>query len=363
MYCVKAMYEIDIHTKKVRIVCADEPYLNYYSYTFKGLCCLECKAEVFLRDGHDKRRHFAHHPAVTASEQKCSLRISSHSKKWSSLTSEGKGQRRALFQEYFLNMIKSSDKNFDNNIHMVQDIISSNFLNIFITNCCNYFYDNKNNLIEECHSIEESQDSNDFIWKKIITAEAIDYLSIDSSKNLLKTLIYYSIYKYCNTVYGNWDSWLSNSKPNNIIYNLKEILLKTNWIYTLSSAYKNSIPQKPNIEIDNSCLQYFVEQKNSQEFYFGYNPVKLKLTGSSINLQLNTRASKRRLTTIAQITGCSVQNDVLIIMYTLLDDTDFIKNNNLHNKCLEISKNIEGFLISALKTSILNKKIEILQVK
>jgi hypothetical protein len=351
MYCVKAMYEIDIHTKKVRIVCADERYLDYYSYTFKGLCCIECKAEVFLRDGYEKRRHFAHYPAVTPSEQKCSLRIASHANKWSNLTSEGKGQRRELFQEYFLNMIKSPDRNFDNNIQIVQDRVSSDVLNFLIKNCCNYFYDNKNNLIEECHSIEESEDRNDSIWKKIIIAEAIDYLSIDSSKFMLETLITYSIYKYCNAIPGNWDYSINNSKPNDIFYKLKEILINTNWSYTLYSAY-NNIPKKPNLEIDHSPLQYFVNQKNSQPFNFSYIPVKLKLTGSLINLQLNRRDSKRRLTTIAQITGCSVQNDELIIMYALLDDTDFIKRHNLGSRCSEICKNIEDFLISALKTNL-----------
>ncbi|WP_392535397.1 hypothetical protein [Nostoc sp. C117] len=346
------MYEIDIHTNKVRIVCADERYLNYYSYTFKGLCCIECKGEVFLRDGYEKRRHFAHYPAVTPSEQKCSLRIAGHANKWSSLTSEGKSQRRALFQEYFLNMIKSTDINFDNNIQMVQDRVSSDFLNLFIRNSCNYFYNNKNNLIEECSSIEEREDSKDSIWKKIITAEAIDYLSIDSSKFILETLINYSIYKYCNTVAWNWDYWLNNSKPNDIFYPLKEILINTNWSYTLYSAHKNSIPKKPKLEIHNDPLQYFVNQKSSHQFNFSYIPVTLKLTGSLINLQLNRRDSKRRLTTIAKITGCSVQNDVLIIMYTLLDDTDFINRNNLRSKCSEICKNIEDFLISALKTDL-----------
>jgi hypothetical protein len=162
MYFAKAMYEIDIHTQKTRIVCADEEYLNYNSYYFKGLRCLECNAEVFLRAGYDKRIHFAHYPAVNPVERKCSLRITANnSKAWKSLTSEGKGQRKVLFQEYFINMVKNQDKDFDNNIQIVKDRLPSSFLDDFVGNCCTYFYTIKNSLIEDCQIIEKSENSND----------------------------------------------------------------------------------------------------------------------------------------------------------------------------------------------------------
>ncbi len=129
MFYAKSMY------RGGEIVCADDEDISYSSYIQDGICCLECNEDVTLKGGSEKRTYFAHHKAIRSSQ--CVLRVSVNgdSKIWSGFNPEGKSQRRELFQEYFLNMIKTQDKDWDNNIQILKSTISSTTLINIKYNC------------------------------------------------------------------------------------------------------------------------------------------------------------------------------------------------------------------------------------
>ncbi|MHC5730652.1 MAG: hypothetical protein ACYTXY_42405, partial [Nostoc sp.] len=132
---------------------------------------------------------------VGSTPSTCLLRVRGYSDSWSELTVESKGQRRQLFQEYFIRIIKKNlDTNFDDYIQRVKNIIPINKLGEIVKKCSEYFYDNKKSLITECHSLALKNYKQTLGLQYLIASEAIEYLSIFSSQELLEQLIYYSIY-------------------------------------------------------------------------------------------------------------------------------------------------------------------------
>lgn len=122
MFYAKSMY------RGGEIVYADDENISYSSYIQNGICCLECNEDVILKGGSEKRTHFAHHKAIHDSQCVLRVNVDGGSKIWSGFNPEGKSQRRELFQEHFLKMIKSQDKDWDNNIKILKSTISSTTL-------------------------------------------------------------------------------------------------------------------------------------------------------------------------------------------------------------------------------------------
>ncbi|PPJ62364.1 hypothetical protein [Cuspidothrix issatschenkoi] len=292
MFYAKAMYQ-----GSEIPVCAEDKNIDYYSYRLLGLRCIVCGEEVQFRKGYVNRPHFAHFKDIGINPNKCELRVIGYSSSWSSLTSEGKGQRRKLFQEHFINIIKRQDSSFDHNIQILKSQLSSNSLKE-ITNKCRICFDSKKeDLIRECRQFNTGvNDSNNWIHG-LIASEAIDYLSIPTSIYPLEVLLHYSIYIACNqSKSNNWNIFISTIEPNTICQILKEVIVKTNWLIAFGNLYKN----KTGIYSENSILNYhtndFINEKlaKSVEKYISLhgNQLKrgiskgigLKLEGLNINL-------------------------------------------------------------------------------
>jgi hypothetical protein len=224
MYCAKSMYQGG------RIVCADDA--DYSSYSDLGLRCLECGEEVHLKRGDYKKPHFAHFKATSSS--RCSLRLTGYSQGSSGLTPEDKKQRRELFQKYFLNIIERSDENFYQKIQVVKEKINTQKLNNFTEACCNHFSDNSSQLVTECQIFPSKAYDQNLLLEILIAGEAIDYLSLSSSRILLEPLVHYSLDKFCITITDNWDNYVTQIQPNQIIQQIKDILINVSWLSILS---------------------------------------------------------------------------------------------------------------------------------
>jgi hypothetical protein len=330
MFYAKAMYlgsEIP--------VCAEDKDIDYYSYRFLGLRCIVCGEEVQFRKGYVNRPHFAHFKETGINQNKCELRVIGYSSSWSSLTSEGKGQRRKLFQEHFINIIKRQDISFDNNIQILKSQLSSNSLKEITDKCRICFDSKKEDLIRECRQFNTGvNDSNNWIHG-LIASEAIDYLSIPTSRYPLEVLLHYSIYIACNqSKSNNWNIFISTVQPHSICQILKEVIIKTNWLIAFGNLYKNktvislqnSTPNYHKNDVINEKLAQSVEKYISldgNDLKRGISKIRLKLQGLNINLFTlkvvanlvggNPREAYRYDKTIAQIIDVDEKMDQIYI--------------------------------------------------
>lgn len=341
MFYAKAMYrggEI--------IVSADED-LNYYSYVSLGLRCIICGEEVNLRRGSVRNPHFAHFIDVGSSASNCPLRVRGSSDSWSELTVESKGQRRKIFQEYFINIIKKIDNNFDDYIQRVKNIISVNKLKVIFNKCSECFYENNKILITECRSLAFKNYNQNLGLQYLIASEAIEYLSILSSQQLLEQLIYYSIYLcYNESSLSDVNSLISKSAYSKITQTIKEIILETHWLTNLE-YFSQKIKvisgdySKPKLQ-DNQLLRHILK---SIETYFDTSNDALIITykrfttfklrfDDKININLYTmrivarvgtqeKESYKYFKTIANISNIDIiHNQEIIITWRLIYDKD-----------------------------------------
>ncbi|MFB2982503.1 competence protein CoiA family protein [Microseira sp. BLCC-F43] len=95
-----------------KVIYANDERLNNQSYKRWGLYCPECGEEVHLRHGSIREPYFAHFKKITDAE--CSMRVSingNNEARWTELEI-GRGQRRELFQQHFLNLVASNEHDF-----------------------------------------------------------------------------------------------------------------------------------------------------------------------------------------------------------------------------------------------------------
>ncbi|MEH2315755.1 competence protein CoiA family protein [Nostoc sp.] len=338
MFYAKAMYR-----GGETIVAAD--HLSYSSYTQLGLRCIACGEEVCLRKGIVKSRHFAHFMDVGSSPSNCPLRVRGFSDSWSELTVESKGQRRHLFQEYFLSIIKKLNTNFVSYIQRLTTIISINKLELIVKKFSECFCINKTNLINEFRSLALKNSNQNLGMQFLIASEAIDYLSISSSQELLEQLIYYSIYLcYSESSLSAEDSLIYTISDNKIVETIKNIILETNWLSNFEyfsqkikvSSGEPSKPQSPvnplNRNISKSIETYFDINVDALIItYKKYTTVKLKF--DTINVKLYTmqilgrvgkeeKENYRYFKTLANITKVDIisNHQEIVITWRLIYD-------------------------------------------
>ena len=170
---------------------AEDERITYLSYSRLGLRCRYCGEPVFYKEGLYVKAHFSHFPAIAPDKyEQCLARQRSESNDTASRgpwwdIKNGRGQRLALFQEHFVEIIKSSIQNledeflteevgfeleFDELAGKTSAFIQENSqgLNRFIEFFC-----------EDLGGIEIE-----------ITSEALDYLTRRSSQPVLKLVLY-----------------------------------------------------------------------------------------------------------------------------------------------------------------------------
>ncbi|MBD2539010.1 hypothetical protein H6G60_09355 [Coleofasciculus sp. FACHB-SPT36] len=352
---------------------------DYLSYLHLGLRCLECGEEVHLKRGDKKRTHFAHFKAT--SDSQCSLRVTGYSEGWSSLSPEGRKQRRKLFQQYFMNMLVRSDERFYQKIKTIKKKIEHQKLNILTEACCNHFSANSSSLIIECRKFEPKNYNNNLLLQILITCEAIDYLSVPSSRRLLEQLVHYSLYKCCILTADNWNIYENQIKPLEISKKIKDILLNTAWLSIFSYQGKKCIDDittklpriKPNDEKDTEAKE--LTRLIQNYIYTGGEPstpfsleelrVKLHLQGLSIHLLDSRTSGYRKVATLGHLTSCHPEDvsQRAIIDWAFLDQDSIsakrIRNNYI-NSCQKLQIHIENFLKTKVK---INKSVNFNLIK
>lgn len=316
------------------IVCADDDKLDYSSYFSEGLCCLVCNEDVHLRAGYEKQRHFAHNKALDSSPS-CFLRVTNHSQTWSDFTSQGRGQRRKLFQKYFLDIIKSNKPDFELNIQFVKDRLSYQILKYFIDQCCQVFYEKADDLITDCHASPDRSYNANLVLQKLIAGEAISYLRVSSSRNLLEQLVYYSIYFCYNSSYYSWNTGVNNSKPIDICHQIKDTLISTSWlsVFDKDTSYEdnfNHTSEDNNDKIIPVIKQYIYPRgKSSEPFKIYEMAFKLQLKDLLVYLLDNNASRYKIITTIAQIQDYHKQesDEKIIIELKLLNNKQIIHDS------------------------------------
>lgn len=178
-----------------KVIYANDKRLNNNSYIEWGLYCPECGEEVHLRHGSIRVPYFAHFKQITDTE--CGLRVSiegNNEGRWTELEI-GRGQRRELFQQHFLALVASNDSSFYIKIAKVKDTINTDILVSLTKQVRNYLVKNAVEIIESSVQLYRNN-SNESKFKALhekIISEAIEYLCVESSLNVLEQLIYYCI--------------------------------------------------------------------------------------------------------------------------------------------------------------------------
>jgi len=175
---------------------------DFHSYKELLLRCHFCGQEVYLKKGSIRKPHFAHFSGTDPKQvEQCELRASSYGKN-TQINSfiKNRGQRLEIFQQHFLSLITLendkiiNDNNFNNWINYVK---SQNHQKInYITKACTEYFLTHQKRIKESYCIPLIKiNDNKILLKQRIALEAIDYLCVKSSLQLLEYVLHYSIYK------------------------------------------------------------------------------------------------------------------------------------------------------------------------
>ncbi|XWK86611.1 MAG: competence protein CoiA family protein [Phormidium sp.] len=223
-----------------KVISANDKRLNNNSYIEWGLYCPECGEEVHLRHGSIREPYFAHFKQIT--DTKCSLRVNidgNNEGRWTELET-GRGQRRALFQQHFLALVATNDCNFYIKIAKVKDTINSDILVFLTKEVRSYLVKNTVEIIESSVQLYRNK-SNESKFKALhekIISEAIEYLCVKSSLNVLQQLIYYCISFSEQVIKNDAGDGENTNIVIDLINKVTVVIANTDWtkeIFTLKS--------------------------------------------------------------------------------------------------------------------------------
>lgn len=288
-----------------------------------------------------------------------------------------------------MSIIKRQDTNFDGNVKMLKDKLSLNYnyLEEITNKCFKYFYINNHDLIRECRQFTTDSDNVNNLRVGLIASEAVDYLSILSSRHLLEQLLHYSIYLAYNQFNSNnWNTFVSTINPNNVCQILKEIILKTNWLLAFDCVSRNNaliVTKASTITYESSNLteeliksveKYMILNGNTLEFQHDKSTkFKLKLERLNINKYSLPVDPNKKFQPVAKITNIKTTPQKITITYEMIYDSkiDNIKyyeklNNDIRllfqeqqkDKDKEINFSLSNRAEFEEKERIRNQKIE-----
>lgn len=222
---------------------------DFYSYDNLKLRCYVCGEPVYLKKGGIRKPHFAHiHATSSRQVEECNLRISTYgnSTETSSLI-ENRGQRLEIFQQHFINMISVGEEKIVNDINFnnwIDSIKENNNLviNKIIKDCIQYFLTHRQ-LMENKHILPSSKiQGKQIILQEQIALEAIDYLCVKSSRELLEYLICYSICKlYEHEQYKLLKREFTTKDRDNICHFAINVIMLNSWIQAFENIEMNNI--------------------------------------------------------------------------------------------------------------------------
>ncbi|MBD2123608.1 hypothetical protein [Trichocoleus sp. FACHB-262] len=211
-----------------RIIYANQSLLKIvHTNTLKPRCAF-CGEPVFYKHGFKKIPHFSHYPDIpTRKLEECILRQKSDSYSYSGryLTSySGRGQRLKIFQKSLLDIFSEGNKDFKaineklNAESYYSDFgeLTYAFVRDLISNTETCILASK--IIYRDESIDRST------LREQILCEAVDYLTVLSSRSILKSIIQYNWYILSRK---NSDSTYSD-----IIHETCQSIAKAPWLET-----------------------------------------------------------------------------------------------------------------------------------
>jgi|GEM_PF-4823633 len=285
-----------------KVISANDENLNNQSYKELGLYCPECGEEVHLRDGYITEPYFAHFKQVA--DTQCSLRVKHSGNNlgsWIQLE-EGKDQRRLLFQQHFLNIITSNDLKFFEKIGLIVARIEPKLLESITQDCIKSFVLNNTKIIQETFIESGNSNINFDNLQDRIKIEAIKYLRVKSSSNILKQIFIYCIYDY--------DSLSENHFLNkNVITDALndkaiKLILSIDWIKEICTLKRQTILHKRQNKSYDSANKLYIKSM----------PYKLDIINSSCRLTSLTDLND------SFIVGCVLPNydkDLGIVTFSL----------------------------------------------
>ncbi len=216
------------------LIRADE--CDYYSYINLGLRCLACGEPVYLKKGCERKAHFAHFKGTYPKQvEECEFRASVYGNSTQIFNInfiEDKEQRLEIFQKCFLNIITKSDPDFYKKVTTVCAIIKPKNLEKTIKECSLWFRLNKKKCIKSWLRFQCKDKTNEvYVLQSKILDEAIDYLCVESSKELLEKLIYYGIYNSTSA---------QNFSKIDICYKIIKFIACADWIKEFSEIERKS---------------------------------------------------------------------------------------------------------------------------
>lgn len=175
-----------------KVIKASDPRITYSSYEKLGLRCLFCGEPVFYKNGAYRRAHFSHFPDINPQTlTECQERHSSiygnasPSSPWWHIAG-GKGQRFVLFQLYFIKFIKLVLENLEDDLLEGDGIGFEEEFRVFLDKTL-ILLKHRGNILSRI--IENDYSSRDPLEAQIVL-EAIDYLTIPTSKDLFGLILY-----------------------------------------------------------------------------------------------------------------------------------------------------------------------------
>ena len=237
----------------------DLDYADYINYGFR---CIVCGEEVFLRKGSERQPHFAHHRYSPNSSKRCSLRLNQFPSTTSALYIlnywASQSQRKEIYQKHLLDIISQSHPDFYQNSDKIKKTLSESEI---ITQC-KLFQNNKISLLKDIDIKKEYLQLQ--ITQKLATKEVIDYLTLSHTLDLLKSVTAYSISKV----------EINNNPLSYTPWQTKEILLNTDWLYSLVKIVDGSFSwlSKYKIKPEKLFEDDFKQSKPSslQKAFVGY---------------------------------------------------------------------------------------------
>lgn len=325
-----------------KVIYANDKRLNNNSYIEWGLYCPECGEEVHLRHGLIREPYFAHFKQITNTE--CSLRVTidgNNEGRWTELEI-GRGQRRELFQQYFLALVATNDCDFYMKIAKVKDTINSDILLSITKEVRNYLVKNTIEIIESSVQLYRNK-SNETKFKALnekIISEAIEYLCVESSLNVLQQLIYYCI-SFSEQVVKNDAGNVEN--PNiviDLINKVAVIIANTDWtkeIFTLKNhnlLRQNILPpvEETHDNPADSMLGYwYYTIETSKGKYLLYRLFQTSSNPYSVTIQnVGEKTSKSVISLTLMEDSIKVEKLVLGEKADKLPNKYVFKKNGLH---------------------------------
>ncbi|QLE49135.1 hypothetical protein FD724_14170 [Nostoc sp. C057] len=195
---------------------------------------------VRLKKGEYRKPHFAHFRGTDPKQvEQCELRASSYGNKTEiSSFIQDRGQRLEIFQQHFISMISVGEEKIveDVEFHNWIDSIkrdNNQAINKVSKDCIEYFLTHQTEMEISCVYLTEDQP----LLQQQIALEAIDYLCVKSSLQLLQYLVHYSMYKlYEHKQYKLFKQKITTKHIANICQYTAKLIMLTPWIEVINNT-------------------------------------------------------------------------------------------------------------------------------